>query len=159
MLRRVVQSLAGLHAMKARAQKHSLDSKHRVRVGVLGGIAQISTQSKVVQTHSTYCEGLLDFANSLANHDEIARIVPGRVTRSRGQTEHFELMVKTQTDSGWKCVARKGSQLQEVFIVTGESQATLELLIEDTYARVAPKRSRRTRAAQRARGHTLVANA
>ena len=119
----------------------------------------VTTQGKVVQTHSTYCDGLLDFANALASRPDISRIVPGRITRSRGQTEHFELMVKTATDSGWKCVARKGSQLQEVFLVTTASKAALETAIEETYTQVAPKRSRRTRAAQRARGHILVSNA
>jgi hypothetical protein len=118
----------------------------------------ISTHPKVVQTHSSYCAGLLPFAHILANRVEIKRIVPGRMTRSRGQTEHFELAIQVATDVGWKCAARKGSQIQEVFIVTDASEEELAGLIEETHSEVAPKRTSRTRKAQRARGHTLLSN-
>ena len=117
------------------------------------------SSDKVVQTHSTYCDGLIPFCESLASMQGIARIVPGRLSSARGSVEHFELVVKTATDKGWKCTARRGTQVQEVFIITDLDQAALQSAIEGTHAALDKKTTWRTREAQRQAGQTMKSHA
>lgn len=123
-----------------------------------GGLRWLSSE-KVVKTHSTYCDGLMPFCDALAAMADIARIVPGRLSSARGSVEHFELVVKTATDKGWKCTARRGTQVQEVFIITDMTQEELQRAIEGTHAVLEKKTTWRTREAQRQAGQTMKSNA
>lgn len=109
----------------------------------------------MVLTHSTYAEGLVPFLQRLADVEGVERIVPGRLASARGHVEHFELVVKTATDRGWKCAARKGTQVQEVFVVTALSREGLEGAIEATHGDMEKKTTARTRVAQREAGQGL----
>lgn len=109
----------------------------------------------VVKTHSTYCEGLIPFLDALSKMPGMQRIIPGRLSTARGSVEHLELTVQTATDKGWKCTARRGTQVQEVFIITELTAAEVESAIEGTHALQEKKTTWRTREAQKEAGQTL----
>ncbi len=73
---------------------------------------------RVVTTHSTYIEGLIPCLKRLAKHDGISTVTPGEIKRVKGHCESLRLKISTTTKQGYKLIARKGSSLQEVFVIT-----------------------------------------
>ena len=57
----------------------------------------------------------------------VTRIVPGRINRRRG-TGPAKLTVQYATESGVKCLFHISGTVQEVFIVSGEPDATAQWL-------------------------------
>lgn len=74
--------------------------------------------SRVVMNHSTHVEGLIPVLKRVA-HSHIATIVPGRIHRvagsSRGGTGALSFRVTVPVSGGWRVLAQRGTQLQEVF--------------------------------------------
>lgn len=74
---------------------------------------------RVVLTHSTHCPGLIDALERVAAAAPAVRtLIPARLATARGNATRLELRVSTATPVGWKVIARKGTQVQEVFVVT-----------------------------------------
>jgi len=80
---------------------------------------------RVVITHSTYIEGLIPWLKQLSRQERIQTITPGVISRVRGHSPLLRLRISIQTCAGFKLVARKGSSVQEVFVVTELTEAEL----------------------------------
>jgi hypothetical protein len=85
---------------------------------------------RVVITHSTYVEGLIPWLKSLAGEKGIQTITPAVINRVRGRSQSLQLRVSTTIPGGYKLVARKGSSVQEVFIVTNLEESQLQSALE-----------------------------
>jgi hypothetical protein len=85
---------------------------------------------RLVITHSTYVEGLIDWLKVLAADPEIQTITPAVIQRVRGRAPELLLRVSTPIRGGHKLVARRGSSAQEVFVVTELSAEMLLKRIE-----------------------------
>ena len=77
---------------------------------------------RVVLTHSTYINGLVEWAKEFAKHEKVKTITPGVIGRTRGNASKLEIRITRKINSGYKLTARKGKNYQEIYIVT-----TLEL--------------------------------
>ena len=73
---------------------------------------------RLVITHSTYVEGLIPWLKVLARDPEIQTITPGVIARVRGRCSGLQLRVSTPVSGGYKVMARRGTTVQEVFVVT-----------------------------------------
>ena len=85
---------------------------------------------RVVITHSTYVEGLIPWLKSLAGEKGIKTITPAVINRVRWRSQSLQLRVSTTIRGGYKLVARKGSSVQEVFIVTNLEESQLQSALE-----------------------------
>jgi hypothetical protein len=74
--------------------------------------------ARLVITHSTYVDTLIPTLERLSKVADIRSIVPGRLSTARCSSERLDLRVTTALKNGFKLIARKGTQVQEVFIVT-----------------------------------------
>ena len=81
---------------------------------------------RVVITHSTYLEGLINILKKLANDSEIKTITPGVIKRTKSKRESLEIKVTVKTRGGYKAVVRKGKSVQEVFIITKYKKEELQ---------------------------------
>ncbi len=76
---------------------------------------------KIVTNHSTNCPGLINVLKTFVNnnYDDIIKCNPARMSRTKQSSEHFDLRVKYQVGGGgsFKCIARSGTIVQDVFIV------------------------------------------
>jgi hypothetical protein len=85
---------------------------------------------RVVITHSTYVEGLIPVLQALARQPGIDTITPAVIARVRGRSPKLQLRISAPINGGHKLVARRGSSVQEVFVVTGLSAESLRPLLE-----------------------------
>lgn len=76
---------------------------------------------KIVTNHSTNCPGLMTMLKKFVNnnYDDVIKCNPARISRTKQSSENFDLRVKYQIGSGgsFKCIARSGTIVQDVFIV------------------------------------------
>ncbi len=79
---------------------------------------------RLVKTHSTYIEGLIDKLNKIASDQRIKTITPGVIGKTKSKNEKLILRISRETSIGYKLIARKGKCYQEVFLVG-------EITIED----------------------------
>ena len=86
---------------------------------------------RVVITHSTYVDGLIPWLKSLAKDRRIQTVTPAVINRVRGRSQTLQLRVSTPTRGGFKLMARKGSSVQEVFVVTELEQSQLQKVVDD----------------------------
>ena len=86
-------------------------------------------KGRVVMNHSTHIPGLLDVLNRLVAMDGISTIVPGALSTKSSNSNKLVLRIQAPTDQGFRLVARKGSMLQEVFVVSDLEAETLEAAI------------------------------
>ena len=75
-------------------------------------------------------EGLIPWLQSLAAEKEIKTITPAVINRVRGRSPLLQLRVSTAIRGGFKLVARRGSTVQEVFVVTQLGKEQLEAVLE-----------------------------
>lgn len=85
---------------------------------------------RVVWNHSTHVDQLIPVLERLADDPEITTITPGRINQTRSSGGALRLRVTIPTQTGHKCVARKGGTAQEVFVVTGLSKEALQSRID-----------------------------
>lgn len=79
------------------------------------------SSSKIKCEHHTI-EGLQKLLGKIESWDEIKSIIPGEI-RTTKSSRSLSLEVKRDTQTGVKCLARSGSAVQEVFIVTSDPEA------------------------------------
>ncbi len=90
--------------------------------------------ARLVITHSTYVEGLIPVLQKLAEQPGIDTITPAVIARVRGRCPTLQLRISAPISGGHKLVARRGSSVQEVFVVTELSSAELNALLQTTLA-------------------------
>ena len=94
-------------------------------------------------THSTYVDGLIAWLKRLATDPAIQTITPGVIARVRGRSQVLQLRVSTPMLGGFKLVARKGSMVQEVFVVTTLAADALEQRLQACHPGSQPKKNRK----------------
>jgi hypothetical protein len=73
--------------------------------------------------------GLRDVLLQLAEHDSVHAIVPGRIYTARGRPGgSLRVRVSAPTATGVKLIARRGSSVQEVFVVCDDPALVQRLL-------------------------------
>tara|TARA_B100000700_G_C14997369_1_gene834542 strand:+ start:954 stop:1253 length:300 start_codon:yes stop_codon:yes gene_type:complete len=87
---------------------------------------------RLVQNHSTHIEGLIKWLKLLANMPGIKTITPGSLSKAKGRGERLTLKKTIKTKEGYKLLARKGTMVQEVFVVTKVEEEDLKNLIYKT---------------------------
>jgi hypothetical protein len=85
---------------------------------------------RVVITHSTYLEGLIPLLKRLAALPGIDTVTPAVISRVRGRAASLRLRVSAPITGGHKLVARRGSSVQEVFVVTNLSREELQIQLD-----------------------------
>lgn len=85
---------------------------------------------RVVITHSTYLEGLIPLLKRLAGEEGITTVTPAVISRVKGHSPRLKLRVSTPITGGYKLVARRGSTVQEVFVVTDWNRETLQQAVD-----------------------------
>ncbi len=81
---------------------------------------------RLVHTHSTYLEGLIDILKKLSNDINIKTITPGVISKSKGSADKIRLRISRKITGGYKLNAKKGSSVQEVYIITEYKKEELE---------------------------------
>ena len=87
---------------------------------------------RLVQNHSTHIEGLIKWLKKLAAIDEIKTVTPASLSKTKGRGEILGLKVTVKTNEGYKLLARKGTLVQEVFIVTSLNEDEIIKVIAKT---------------------------
>lgn len=84
--------------------------------------------NKIKQEH-TIIEDIYPLLLEMSNLKVVHSIIPGRINRrsSTGGIEPY-IRLKYNTPSGIKLIAKTSSSVQEVFVVTGNSEKTIRLL-------------------------------
>lgn len=85
---------------------------------------------RVVVTHSTYLQGLIPQLRRLAGDPAISTVTPAVIRRVKGRCEGLKLRISTPISGGFKLMARRGTSVQEVFVVTDLSREALEQRLE-----------------------------
>ncbi len=88
---------------------------------------------RLVHTHSTYINGLIELLKRLSNENGIDTISPGVISRVRGHNEKLKISITRETIGGYKLIARKGRSAQEVYITTTYKREELRKKIEDIF--------------------------
>ena len=88
---------------------------------------------RLVQNHSTHIEGLIKWLREIAKKDGIKTVTPASLSKTNGRGEKLVIKVTRKTNEGFKLLARKGTLVQEVFIVTNISEKELSNLIQSIY--------------------------
>ena len=85
---------------------------------------------RLVVTHSTYIEGLIKKLKILAKVDGIKTVTPGVISKTKGSASKLSFKISVKTIGGYKLIARKGTSIQEVFVVTSLEKEKLENMIK-----------------------------
>ncbi len=88
--------------------------------------------NKIKQEH-TIIEDILPLLEELANLELIKSIIPGRINRRGGSGMPPHLKLKYPTPSGIKILAKNSSSVQEVFVVTDNSEKAMKLIKTKTF--------------------------
>jgi hypothetical protein len=84
-----------------------------------------SHPARVVQNHSTYCEGLKTVLTRLQTFLPGCKITPGEISTCSSNSEVFELRFqRALDDNNYKFVARNGHTVQDVFINIPDPKTT-----------------------------------
>ena len=87
---------------------------------------------RLVQNHSTNIEGLIKWLKRLAEFQEVKTVTPASIFKTNGRGEKLALKITVKTNEGFKLIARKGTLVQEVFIVTRLGRTDITELINRT---------------------------
>tara|TARA_Y100001968_G_scaffold74759_1_gene66166 strand:+ start:316 stop:618 length:303 start_codon:yes stop_codon:yes gene_type:complete len=85
---------------------------------------------RVVQNHSTNIEGLMKWLKKLAKNPKIKTVTPAVLSKTNRRGEQLALKITVKTNEGFKLLARKGSLVQEVFLVTTLDEKEIKKQIE-----------------------------
>lgn len=81
---------------------------------------------RLVLNHSTHIEGLIAVLEKLITMAGIKTVTPGVIAKAGGRSPHLKLRISVPIRGGFKVVARRGSSVQEVFIITDLNQEQLQ---------------------------------
>ena len=87
---------------------------------------------RLVQNHSTHIKGLIKWLKKISERNEIKTVTPASLSKTNGRGEKLVLKVTVKTNEGFKLLARKGTLVQEVFIVTNLDRKELREVIDKT---------------------------
>ena len=87
---------------------------------------------RLVKNHSTHIEGLIKWLKRIAEINEIKTVTPASLAKTKGKGEKLILKVTIKTKEGFKLLARKGKQVQEVFLVTELNEQEINEIIAKT---------------------------
>ena len=87
---------------------------------------------RLVQNHSTHIEGLIKWLKKIAERKDVKTVTPASLYKANGRGEKLDLKVTRKTKEGFKILARKGSLVQEVFLVTNLDEVELKEVIKKT---------------------------
>ena len=90
-----------------------------------GGSRAGEEAGRVVLNHSTHIPGLLPVLHRLVQTSGIRTAVPGRLYTAGGHEAGLGLRITVPTAGGFKLLARRGTQTQEVFVVTDLDRDTM----------------------------------
>lgn len=86
-------------------------------------------RSNKIKKEHTIIEDILPLLESISIFPEIKSIIPGRINqRSSSSGLKAYLQIKYNTSSGLKLLAKNSSSVQEVFVVTTDSDKTIKRL-------------------------------
>ena len=85
---------------------------------------------RLVQNHSTNIEGVIKWLKKIAEKEGIKTVTPASLSKTNGRGEKLVIKVTRKTNEGFKLLARKGTLVQEVFIVTTLEEKKIKELIE-----------------------------
>tara|TARA_B100000700_G_scaffold245023_1_gene273388 strand:+ start:631 stop:900 length:270 start_codon:yes stop_codon:yes gene_type:complete len=86
---------------------------------------------RLVRTHSTYLEGLIKKLKKLANIDGVRTVTPGAIAKTKGKRDQLEIKISTRIVGGFKLIARKGTSVQEVFVLTKLKEGDINLILKN----------------------------
>ena len=86
---------------------------------------------RLVENHSTHIEGLIPWLKRISSYKEIKTVTPGVLAKTRGKSPKLLIRISVPIRGGYKLIARKGSLIQEVFVITDINLICLQNLIED----------------------------
>ena len=112
-------------------------------------------RARIVTTHGSHCDGLLDYLAHLRKHPSIKTITPAHIRRTRSRAEHFSFDVRgrVQSGNGYCAVARNGSSAQDVFVVTALPADELSRHVEWAYDRAGLNIPQQRTGKGRGKGH------
>lgn len=86
-------------------------------------------RSNKIKKEHTIIEDILPLLESISVFPEIKSIIPGRINQrsSSGGLKAY-LQIKYNTNSGLKLLAKNSSSVQEVFVVTKDTEKTIKRL-------------------------------
>ena len=84
------------------------------------------SNGRLVWNHSTHIDGLIPVLKELANYPGIKTITPGVIGRVRSRPSPLRIKISVPIRGGFKLNARKGTSVQEVFVVADCDRAELE---------------------------------
>ncbi len=87
---------------------------------------------RLVQNHSTHIEGLIKWLKEIAKSQDIKTVTPASIFKTNGRGEKLVLKVTIKTKEGYKLLARKGTLVQEVFMVTNLEEEKIKDIIKKT---------------------------
>ena len=87
---------------------------------------------RLVQNHSTHIDGLIKWLKRIAEIKNIKTVTPASLSKTKGRGEKLTLRVTIKTNEGFKLLARKGTLVQEVFIVTSLDEIEIKKVLKKT---------------------------
>ena len=87
---------------------------------------------RLVQNHSTNIEGLIRWLKRIAEAVDVKTVTPASLNKTKGRGEKLAIKVTIKTKEGFKLLARKGTQVQEVFLVTSLNETEIKEVIKKT---------------------------
>lgn len=86
-------------------------------------------KDKIKRQHSII-KGLREFLEKVSEQDFVEGIIPGEIKVGNATGENLIVKYKYSTISGAKLIAKSGSSIQEVFVITRFPEK-LKALVED----------------------------
>ena len=93
------------------------------------------SKGRLVWNHSTHMKGLIPILDKLTQYEGIETITPGVIGSSRSHIPHIKLKISVPICGGFKLIARQGTTVQEVFMLTRLTQEDLEEVIAQVLAK------------------------
>ena len=85
-------------------------------------------KSKIKRQHGLI-KGLQEYLErNVSNRDFVEGIVPGEIKVSKATGENLQVKYKYETLSGAKLIAKSGTSVQEVFVITKDPKKLKEIL-------------------------------
>lgn len=70
-----------------------------------------------IKTEHGMIEGLGKYLQKVEQQIGVKAIFPGTIRITKKHVPGFQFRIQRQTDKGYKCVARNGKRIQEVYII------------------------------------------